>query len=226
MRRSLLLVEDEAGLVRTLGDMLRAAGYDLAVAGDARSALEQAGRRRFDLVILDVMLPDEDGFAVCRRLRRSGSAMPILMLTARGETRDKVTGLRSGADDYLTKPFEAEELLARIEAQLRRARGLVGRLEHRFGDVIVNVRTGTVTRRGEPVELSARLYELLLYFLEHRGEVLSRDELLDKVWGFDAMPTTRTVDVHVSWLRRQIEPDPSHPRHLVTLRGMGYRFVG
>jgi len=226
MRRSLLLVEDEPGLVRTLTDMLRAEGYDVGVATDARSALELSTERRFDLVILDVMLPDGDGFDVCRRLRRAGKSMPVLMLTARGETGDKVAGLGSGADDYLTKPFEPAELVARIEAQLRRAQGLVGLAEHRFGDTCIDLRRGTVTRAGKPVELTARLLELLTYFIEHRGETLTRNELLDKVWGFDAMPTTRTVDVHVSWLRHQIEPDPSNPRYLLTVRGLGYRFVG
>jgi len=226
MRRSLLLVEDELGLVRTLTDMLRSEGYDVRAATDSLGALALARERRFDLVILDVMLPGEDGFEVCRRLRRAGKCMPVLMLTARGETRDKVAGLKSGADDYLTKPFEAAELLARIEAQLRRAQGLLGRAEHRFGDVCIDLAKGTVTRAGETVELSALLYQLLVYFVEHRGELLSRNELLDKVWGFDAMPTTRTVDVHVSWLRQRIEPDPSHPRYLLTARGLGYRFVG
>jgi len=223
-----LLVEDERGLSLTLGDRLRAEGHRVALAGTLRDAARVLDQDDFDLVILDRMLPDGDGLDLCRRLRERGTATPVLMLTARGAVPDRVSGLRAGADDYLVKPFDTAELLARVEALLRRTgwtgTGAGGR--YRFGEVELDVPAAECRVRGEPVALSARLFRLLCFFIEHRGEMLSRDRLLNEVWGYDSNPSTRTVDVHVAWLRRRIEADPAHPVHIVTAHGLGYKFVG
>jgi two-component system alkaline phosphatase synthesis response regulator PhoP len=230
-RARLLLVEDEPSLVLTLGDRLRAEGYEVEVAGDGETALAGAGRGGHDLVILDVMLPGPlDGFDVLRELRRRGAAVAVLMLTARSQVVDRVVGLKLGADDYLAKPFETVELLARIEALLRRAGGGVagagGKLESfAFDDVRVDFRRGEVTRGGAAVPLAPRELELLEYLVGHRDEVLSRQRLLDEVWGYDAAVQSRTVDVHVAALRQKLEQDPARPRHLRTVHGRGYRFV-
>lgn len=231
MRRRILLVEDEYNMVLLLTDRLVASGYDVTAATTGPKGVEMALRRPFDLLLLDILLPGQDGLSVCRELRRRGVTTPILMLTALGEVVDKVVGLRTGADDYLTKPFEAVELLARIEALLRRASptgpGLVGISDpYLFGDVEVRFREVEVLREGEPVHLSARMFELLRFFIQRRGETLSRNELLDAVWGRDSMPSERTVDVHVAWLRQRLEVRPSRPQHLRTVRGFGYKFVG
>jgi two-component system alkaline phosphatase synthesis response regulator PhoP len=228
MAKSILLVEDEPGLQLTLSDRLRSEGYEVDTAGDGATGFAKATEASFDLVLLDVMLPDKSGFDVCRDLRKAGIETPILMLTARGEVADKVVGLKLGADDYLTKPFENIELLARIEALLRRsvASGTSHTTDaYEFGEVKVNFRKAEVQRGGESVELSAREFQLLRYFIENRGNVLSRDELLNNVWGYDAMPSTRTVDVHVAWLRQKIESNSKHPEHIRTIHGMGYKFV-
>ena len=224
----ILLVEDEPSLVVTLTDRLEAEGYFIESVGDGVSAVERLTSDVFDLVLLDVALPGKNGFDVCRELRQQGIGVPVLMLTARGEVTDRVVGLKLGADDYLVKPFEIIELLARIEALLRRSR-----LDARspaegfaFGDVRVDFRRARVFRSGKTLSLSALEYKLLRYFVEHRDSLLSRDELLDKVWGYDAMPTTRTVDVHVASLRQKIEANPTHPEHILTVHRLGYRFVG
>jgi two-component system alkaline phosphatase synthesis response regulator PhoP len=174
------------------------------------------------------MLPRQSGFDVLRDLRQQGVDTPVIMLTARGQVVDKVVGLKLGADDYLTKPFEMMELLARIEARLRRASppATVDAEAYRFGAVQVDFRKAEVTRDGEPVTLSAREYQLLRYLIEHRGATISRDELLNQVWGYNAMPNTRTVDVHVAWLRQKIEPNARHPQYILTAHGLGYKFVG
>ncbi len=226
--RRILLVEDEPSLVLTLSDRLVSEGYEVEAAGDGEAALASALEGSFDLILLDVMLPKKDGFDVCRDLRRRGVETPVLMLTARGQVVDKVVGLKLGADDYLTKPFEMIELLARVEALLRRARGgaVAEAGSYAFGDIRVDFRRAELTRGGEPVELSALELKLLTYFIEHRGTVLSRDRLLDEVWGYDATPTTRTVDVHVASLRHKLEPVPGRPRYVVTIHGRGYKFVG
>jgi len=179
-------------------------------------------------VLLDLMLPGMNGYDVCRELRQRGVQAPIIMLTARGQVVDKVVGLKLGADDYVTKPFDMAELLARIEANLRRTAGAsVSSPEgYQFGDVRVDFRSAEVTRQGTAVELSAQEFRLLCYFIEHRGATLSRHKLLDEVWGYDAMPSTRTVDVHVSWLRQKVEPNPRRPSFIVTVHGLGYKFVG
>jgi two-component system alkaline phosphatase synthesis response regulator PhoP len=226
--KRVLLVEDEPGLVLTLTDRLRSEGYEVASATDGPSALETGLGERFDVILLDVMLPGANGFDVCRDLRQRGVTTPIIMLTARGQVVDKVLGLKIGADDYLTKPFDMLELLARVEVQLRRASAVSGltAAEYRFGEITVNFRKAEVARGSEVLELSAREFLLLKYFIEHREATLTRDELLNEVWGYHSMPSTRTVDVHVAWLRQKIEPNPRHPQYLLTVHGMGYKFVG
>jgi two-component system alkaline phosphatase synthesis response regulator PhoP len=224
----ILLVEDEPGLVLTLTDRLVSEGYTVEAATDGETALEIAGEGSFDLIILDIMLPGKNGLDVCRDLRQKGQQTPILMLTARSQVVDKVVGLKLGADDYLTKPFDMMELLARVEALLRRApdRKVDSPDSYRFGDVRIDFRRAEVTREDEPVELSALEFKLLKYFIENRGATISRDELLDKVWGYDAMPYSRTVDVHVSWLRQKLEPNPAHPQYILTVHRQGYKFAG
>jgi len=227
--KRLLLVEDEAGLVLTLSDRFKREGYAIEHAGDGRTGLERASGEAFDLVILDVMLPEMDGFEVCRQLRHRGVEVPVIMLTARGHVADKVSGLKLGADDYVTKPFEMVELLARVEARLRRVPELeagAGLQSFRFGDVAVDFRSAEVTRGGAPVDLSAREYRLLQYLIEHRGATVSREELLKEVCGYESMPLTRTVDVHVAWLRQKLEPNARRPTYIQTVHGLGYKFTG
>ncbi len=226
--RRVLIVEDEETLVLTLSDRLRSEGYAVEAARDGDAGLERALRESFDLVLLDVALPRRDGLDVCRQLRQRGVQTPILMLTARGQVVDRVVGLRLGADDYLTKPFEMIELLARIEALLRRGQAApaASASGHAFGDVRIDFKSAEVHRAGAPLELSALEFKLLRYLVEHRGELVSRQELLEKVWGYEALPQTRTVDVHVASLRQKIEPNPSHPRFIVTVHRLGYRFTG
>jgi len=225
--KRVLLIEDEPGLVLTLSDRLRAEGYDVAAATDGPSGFERASRDAWDVILLDVMLPGKSGFDVCRDLRQKGVTTPVIMLTARGQVVDKVLGLKIGADDYLTKPFDMLELLARIEVQLRRTpESSLAPHRFTFGNIVVDTRKAEVTRGGEPIELSAREFLLLKYLVEHRGDAVTRETLLNDVWGYHAMPTTRTVDVHVAWLRQKIEPNPRHPQHLLTVHGIGYKFVG
>jgi two-component system alkaline phosphatase synthesis response regulator PhoP len=231
MGKRILLVEDEPGLVLTLTDRLTSEGYQIESVREGEKGLELASGEAFDAIILDVMLPRKNGFDVCRDLRQRSVTTPILMLTARGQVVDKVIGLKLGADDYLTKPFEMMELLARVEALLRRAATAPAPQPaspdvHQFDSIKVDFRRAEVEREGEKIELSAKEFQLLRYFIEHREATLSRDELLNEVWGYDAMPTTRTVDVHVAWLRQKLEPNPRHPQFILTVHGMGYKFVG
>jgi two-component system alkaline phosphatase synthesis response regulator PhoP len=229
MSKRILLVEDEPGLVLTLTDRLVNEGFAVETARDGEAGLGRATREAFDLIILDIMLPRKNGFDVCRDLRQQGVQTPVIMLTARGQIVDKVVGLKLGADDYVTKPFEMMELLARIEALLRRApahRAAPSSETYQFGPVQVDFRKAEVTREGRPLELSAREFQLLRYFIEHRGNAISRDELLNEVWGYNAMPSTRTVDVHVAWLRQKLEPNSRHPQYILTVHGLGYKFVG
>ena len=228
MTKRILLIEDEPGLVLTLSDRLSKEGYAVEAARDGETGLQRAATEGFDIILLDVMLPRKNGFDVCRDLRQQGVPTPVLMLTARGQVVDKVVGLKLGADDYLTKPFEMIELLARIEALLRRAPAAT--LEavevYQFGAVRIDFRKAEVTRDGQPVELSAREFALLRYFIEHRESAITRDTLLNEVWGYHAMPSTRTVDVHVAWLRQKLETNPRHPQYILTVHGLGYKFVG
>jgi two-component system, OmpR family, alkaline phosphatase synthesis response regulator PhoP len=223
-----LLVEDEAGLRLTLSDRLASEGYFVEAAADGETGLASATAGGYDLIVLDVMLPRMNGFDVCRAVRQRGVTTPILMLTARGQVVDKVVGLKLGADDYLTKPFETIELMARLEALLRRQppRPHPGSDIYQFGDIVVDIRRAEVRRAGQPVDLSAREFKLLRHFVEHRGATLSRDELLSRVWGYDEMPLTRTVDVHVAGLRQKIERNPKSPEFIVTVHGLGYKFLG
>jgi two-component system alkaline phosphatase synthesis response regulator PhoP len=227
--KRVLLIEDEPGLVMTLTDRLKSEGYEVGTASDGPAGLERAVREPWDVILLDIMLPGMNGFDVCRDARQKGVTTPIIMLTARGQVVDRVLGLKLGADDYLTKPFDLLELSARIEVQLRRAAlasAPLSATQYRFGNISVDFRKVELLRDGKPVELSAREFLLLKYFIEHREATLSRDELLNEVWGYHSMPSTRTVDVHVAWLRQKIEPSPKQPQYVLTVHGMGYKFVG
>lgn len=228
MRQRVLIIEDEPGLVLTLTDLLMSEGYDVDSAMDGHEGLRLAVEDAFDVILLDVMLPGKSGFDVCRDLRQRNVQTPVIMLTARGQVIDKVLGLKLGADDYLTKPFEPMELLARMEALLRRQTALSATKAvetFRFGAVEVNFRSTEVRRKGKPIELSAREFELLRFFIEHPGATLSREQLQGEVWGYSADILTRTVDVHVGLLRQKLEDDARNPRHFLTVRGFGYKFV-
>jgi two-component system alkaline phosphatase synthesis response regulator PhoP len=225
----ILLIEDEEGIVITLTDRLQSEGFSVDSRSDGESGYEAALEGRYDLIILDLMLPKKSGLDVCRDLRQNSVATPILMLTAKGETIDKVLGLKLGADDYLTKPFEVMELLARVEALIRRASASSQNGHavdaYSFGDVRIDFKRAEVVKDDSPVELSAMEFKLLQNLIENKGEVRSRNELLDAVWGYDAIPNTRTVDVHVAWLRQKLEENPRHPRFIQTVHGLGYKFV-
>lgn len=223
---SILLVEDEPGLVITLTDMLKGEGYLVESSTNGIEAKDRIGKGTFDLVILDVMLPGMNGFEVCKSVREQGYAVPILMLTARDRTSDKVHGLRTGADDYLSKPFDPHELLARVEALLRRvpAQNRSGKWQE-FGDIRLDLQIGRVFRSGQKLDLSEREVALLRYLIEKRGTVVSRDELLLNVWGYTNAPTTRTIDVHIAMLRQKLERDPRNPELIVTVHSQGYRFT-
>jgi DNA-binding response OmpR family regulator len=223
----ILIVEDEPNMVAGLRDNFEFEGYEVITAPDGVAGLQRALSEAPDLVILDVMMPRMSGLDVCRRLKAERPAMPIIMLTARGQEVDKVVGLELGADDYVTKPFSIRELLARVKAVLRRANISSPQLDHyEFGDVRVDVRSCQVSRQGRTLEFSAKEFELLKYFLNHRGETLSRDRLLEDVWGYEHFPTTRTVDTHIVRLRQKIEAKPDEPRFILTVHGTGYKFVG
>ena len=249
--RRVLVIEDEPGLVMALTQRFNSEGYEVETADDGDQGLALGLSERFDVIVLDLMLPRRNGFDVCRDLRQQGINTPIIMLTARGQVVDRVVGLKLGADDYLTKPFAMMELLARIEALLRRSAGssaegrlltskrssngrsTSGRLSDerspaevfQFGSVCVDFRRTVVSRDGKAVNVSAREFKLLRYLIEHSGATVSRDELLNEVWGYNSLTTTRTVDVHISSLRQKIEEDPRHPKSIVTIHGFGYKFV-
>ena len=226
MNENILLVEDQDALRTTLSDRLRGEGYVVDTAKDGQEGLEKATSSPFDLLILDVMLPYRSGFDLCRDIRHAGLVTPILFLTARNELLDKVVGFKLGGDDYLTKPFEAAELIVRIEALLRRAPAQAGRGVHQFGALKVDVGRREVIRNGKPVHLSAREFQLLHYLIERPGVTISRTELLRAVWGYEASAYTRTVDVHVFSLRQKLEEEPSNPELITTIAGVGYRFSG
>ncbi len=226
MARRILLVEDEPGLVITLGDRLRSEGYHVESAADGETGLNMAASGTFDLLVLDLMLPRKNGIDVCRDLRQRGIPTPILMLTARGQTVDKVVGLKIGADDYMTKPFEMPELLARVEALLRRAPPPGAGEVHQLGAIRVDLRRTQVTRHGKPVALSAKEFQLLRYLVENRGATVSRETLLSEVWGYGGVTSSRTVDVHIAWLRQKLEDDPRQPQWILTVHGLGYRLAG
>ncbi len=233
---TVLLVEDELALQEALAYNLRKEGFTVETAVDGRRALEMARQLRPDLIILDIMLPELDGFEVCRILRQEMN-VPILMLTARDDEIDRVVGLEVGADDYLTKPFSMREFLARVKAQLRRARLMQEELERSrretipqdvltFDNLVINQSRREVTLHSAVLALKPKEYDLLLFFAQHKGQVLSREFILERVWGWDYIGDSRTVDVHVRWLRQKIEADAAHPRRIITVRGGGYRFEG
>jgi two-component system alkaline phosphatase synthesis response regulator PhoP len=226
MSSRILLVEDEPGLVITLSDLLRAEGYTVESAGDGPAGLARASGEKFDLIILDVMLPGKSGLDVCRELRQHGKDVGILMLTARTQLIDRVVGLKLGADDYLTKPFEPPELLARVEALLRRVKKekLTPIVQFQFGNVSVDFEKGDAFKDAVPVNLASKELELLRYLIDRRGKVVPREELLEAVWEYQPGVTSRTVDVHVAWLRQKLEEHPQAPQHIQTVRGVGYRF--
>ena len=223
----ILIVEDEPNMVAGLRDNFEFEGYQVLTAPDGVAGLERALSESPDLVILDVMMPRMSGLDVCKQLKAKKPSMPIIMLTARGQEVDKVVGLELGADDYVTKPFSIRELLARVKAVLRRA-GTIPKQGEKFafGEVEVNLRNCQVSRKGKALEFSSKEFELLKYFLNHPGETLSRDRLLEDVWGYDRFPTTRTVDAHIVRLRQKVEPKPEDPRFILTVHGTGYKFVG
>jgi DNA-binding response OmpR family regulator len=235
MPETILVVEDEPALQETLAYNLKKEGYMVETVGNGRTALETARRLKPDLLLLDLMLPELDGFEVARILRKE-MTMPILMLTARDDEIDRVVGLEVGADDYLTKPFSMRELIARVKAQLRRARILreeftksASVTAHEtlvFGNLVINLTRREVTRDDKPLQLKPQEYELLVFFAEHKGQMLTREFILERVWGWDFIGDSRTVDVHVRWLRQKIEKDPAKPERIVTVRGGGYRFEG
>ena len=236
MPETILIVEDEPALRDTLAYNLKKDGFTVEAVGDGRSALESARRLKPDLIVLDLMLPEIDGFEVCRILRKE-MITPILMLTARDDEIDRVVGLEVGADDYLTKPFSMRELMARVKAQLRRSRLLreeIGKSNEaqkqqeklKFGNLVINLTRREVTLDDEPLALKPQEYELLVFFAEHKGQMLSREFVLERVWGWDFIGDSRTVDVHVRWIRQKIEADPGNPKRIVTVRGGGYRFEG
>lgn len=226
MSSRILLIEDEPGLVLTLSDLLLAEGYSVESAMDGPAGLAKATDGDFDLLILDIMLPGKNGFEVCRELRQRGRDMAILMLTAKTQVVDRVVGLRLGADDYLSKPFDPSELLARVEALLRRVRKerLTPVLRFQFGSVEIDFERGEVHKGGVLLTLAGKELQLLRYLIDHRGKVVPREELLESVWEYQTGVSSRTIDVHVAWLRQKLEDNPQNPKHIHTVRGVGYRF--
>ena len=222
----ILIVEDEPDMVLGLKDNFEFEGYEVLTATDGASGLERARTVKPDLVILDIMLPRQSGLEVCKTLRGEGFTAPIIMLTARGQEIDKVVGLELGADDYVTKPFSIRELLARVRAILRRSEGGKKRLSrYRFADVELDFETYKAKRAGEPLDMSPREFELLRYLIERKGETVSRDRLLEDVWGYESYPSTRTVDTHIAKLRAKIGDSGSEPRYILTIHGVGYKFI-
>jgi two-component system alkaline phosphatase synthesis response regulator PhoP len=223
--KRILVVEDEPAIAFGLQLDLTNEGYDVEIESDGESALRRARQEAFDLILLDVMLPGKDGFEVCRELRRAGAKTPIIMLTARTQEAEKVLGLETGADDYVTKPFSPRELRARVKAALRRGSDDDPPIV-RFGDAEVDFGRCELRRAGSPVELTAFEFKLLAALIRSGGKVLSRDHLLDLVWGHGTFVTDRVVDNHIVTLRKKVEPEPSAPRYIVSVRGLGYRFDG
>ena len=223
----ILIVEDEPNMVAGLRDNFEFEGYEVLSAADGIAGLECALQQSPDIVLLDVMMPRMSGLEVCKQLKAKRPSIPIIMLTARGQEVDKVVGLELGADDYVTKPFSIRELLARVKAVLRRSRPIPDqKARYNFGDVELDLHSCQVSRQGKLLDFSSKEFELLKYFLLHPGQTLSRDQLLEEVWGYEHFPTTRTVDAHIVRLRQKVEPKPEEPRFILTVHGTGYKFVG
>lgn len=224
--KRVLVVEDDASILRGLTDALQSEHYTVQSTGDGKKGYELIKRGSFDVVILDIMLPEMNGFEICKALRSEGNTIPIIMLTGKGEEMDKVLGLELGADDYVTKPFSIRELMARIHAVIRRHTQPQKEItETDFGDVHLDFKKQEATKGKKKIEISAKEFQILKYFIERQGEVISRSQLLDDVWGYDSMPTTRTVDNYILSLRKKIETKPSSPKHLLTVHTAGYKFV-
>ncbi|HEX2062191.1 MAG TPA: response regulator transcription factor [Thermoanaerobaculia bacterium] len=221
----ILIVEDDPAMSVALRDGFEFENYAVEMAADGEEGLRLATRGDHELMILDVMLPKMSGLDICKELRRNGSSTPIIMLTARGQEIDKIVGLKLGADDYVTKPFSFMELLARVEAVLRRVQRTTAGDEYGFGEISLDFRTYQATKSGIPLELTPREFRILRYFIDHADEVVSREALLNHVWGYDSSAFTRTVDTHMARLRQKIESTPSEPRHLLTVHRVGYKFV-
>jgi len=229
MTARVLIVEDDEAMSIALRDGFQYEGYSVTVAKDGEAGLEMAAAETPDLILLDVMLPKITGLDICKQLRGDGNGVPIIMLTARGQEIDKVLGLKLGADDYITKPFGFMELLARAEAVLRRTRGAAAAVPpetYRFGEVCIDFKRHEARKGSEAVDLSPREFQLLAYFIQHRGEIVTRETLLDSVWDYNAIPFTRTVDMHIAKLRKKIEDNPADPKHVITVHRLGYKFVG
>ena len=236
MTTRVLIVEDDEAMSVALRDGFQYEGYAVTLARDGEAGLELATAETPDLILLDVMLPRMTGLDICRQLRSNGNAVPIIMLTARGQEIDKVLGLKLGADDYITKPFGFMELLARAEAVLRRSRsplpstGTLGTLgtpeTYRFGDVVIDFKRHEARKGSEAIDLSPREFQLLAYFIQHRGEIVTRETLLDTVWDYNAIPFTRTVDMHIAKLRKKVEDNPADPKHIITVHRLGYKLTG
>jgi two-component system alkaline phosphatase synthesis response regulator PhoP len=227
MSSRILLVEDEPGLRLTVSDLLISEGYQVDTAADGPTGLEKGAGRGFDLIVLDVMLPGKNGFDVCRELRQQGIDTAILMLTAKTQVMDRVVGLKLGADDYLAKPFDPAELLARVEALLRRVakKGRVPVARFEFGGVEADFESGQVRKDGALVTVAAKELQLLRYLIDRRGTVVTREDLLQHVWEYQAEVSSRTIDVHIAWLRQKLEDNPQNPKFIQTVRGVGYRFA-
>ena len=223
--RRVLLVEDDEAMAVALRDGFEFEGDQVELVGDGAAGLSAALRRNADIIILDVMLPKQNGLDICRELRRRGIQTPIIMLTARGQEIDKIVGLRAGADDYVTKPFSFMELLARVDAVLRRSRAAFGSDEVVFGGIKLNFSTHQATREGSALDLSPREFRILRYFLDRPGETVTREALLNDVWGYDSSAFSRTVDTHIARLRQKVESTPAEPRHLITVHRVGYKFL-
>ncbi|MBN2409214.1 MAG: response regulator transcription factor [Candidatus Aminicenantes bacterium] len=227
--KRILIIEDDVSILNVLKDVLVFKSYDVLTATDGESGYQAAVEKSPDLIVLDIMLPKMDGFALCKKLRDEGNMIPLLMLTAKGEEPDKVRGLDIGADDYVTKPFSLPELLARIRALLRRRTEEKTEKEPpdsiRMGDVLLDFKKYEAVKRGQPLSLSPKEFGVLRYLAARAGDVVTRDELLDEVWGYEKFPTTRTVDNHIAQLRSKIEEDPAGPRYLLTVHGVGYKLA-
>jgi two-component system alkaline phosphatase synthesis response regulator PhoP len=227
MSSRILLIEDEPGLVLTVSDLLTAEGHQVSVATDGEAGLQTAAEGRFDAIVLDVMLPKKGGFEVCRELRQRGVDTAILMLTAKAQVTDRVVGLKLGADDYLAKPFDPAELIARLEALLRRVqkKNRIAVRSFQFDDIIIDFERNEVLKSGERLSLAAKEMQLLRYLIDHRDRIVSRDEVLQKIWEYSNEVSSRTIDVHIAWLRQKLEQDPQNPKLIQTIRGRGYRFA-